>query len=168
MALNSLLYIAAHSAKGYNVPSFIASKSLGVSHSYLEAILSKLLAAGLIRSYRGPGGGYTLAKNPDAISIKDIVNATDVTKPIVDCLGAQLWVKLDIHMQSQMSQIRLSHILASIIIRIDPNLARLQRKSKRAQKSKGLMVPKKSKLNKLDEPLGPNSVFNLGRLQLRN
>ena len=40
---------------------------------YLEQIFSKLRRAGLVQSVRGPQGGYTLAKEPTAISLHDIV-----------------------------------------------------------------------------------------------
>ena len=76
IATDALLDIAAHTEKGYAISLPIVSKRLAVSHSYLELIFSSLKAAGLIHSHRGPGGGYSLAKKPETISIKDIVDAT--------------------------------------------------------------------------------------------
>ena len=44
-----------------------------ISLSYLEQIFSKLRRAGLVKSVRGPGGGYMLSRSPDEILISDIV-----------------------------------------------------------------------------------------------
>ncbi len=42
---------------------------------YLEQIFQKLRRAGLVRSKRGPGGGYVLARSPDEISLADVLCA---------------------------------------------------------------------------------------------
>src|SRR5437899_11981769 len=42
---------------------------------YLDQILASLKGAGLVRSIRGAGGGYNLARSPDRISIGDVVRA---------------------------------------------------------------------------------------------
>ena len=42
---------------------------------YLDQILAALKGAGLIRSVRGAGGGYNLARSADRISVSDIVRA---------------------------------------------------------------------------------------------
>jgi Rrf2 family protein len=42
---------------------------------YLEQIFQKLRRAGLVRSKRGPGGGYVLARPPQEISLADVVTA---------------------------------------------------------------------------------------------
>jgi Rrf2 family transcriptional regulator, iron-sulfur cluster assembly transcription factor len=46
---------------------------MGVSVSYLELLVAYLRAGGLLRSFRGPTGGYMLAKPVDTISLLDIV-----------------------------------------------------------------------------------------------
>ncbi|MHB8294176.1 MAG: RrF2 family transcriptional regulator [Acidimicrobiales bacterium] len=55
----------------------------GLPQPYLEQILLALKGAGLVRSKRGVGGGYVLARRPDEITLGDIVSAVD--GPI--CLG---------------------------------------------------------------------------------
>jgi Rrf2 family iron-sulfur cluster assembly transcriptional regulator len=47
------------------------------SVSYAETILARLRAAGLVRSLRGPGGGYRLAKAPDSVTVAEIMRAVD-------------------------------------------------------------------------------------------
>ena len=44
---------------------------------YLEQILLALKGAGLVRSKRGVGGGYVLAREPEEISLAQIVAAVD-------------------------------------------------------------------------------------------
>jgi len=44
---------------------------------YLEQIFSKLKKAGIIQALRGPQGGVLLSKNPDKISMVDIVTALE-------------------------------------------------------------------------------------------
>jgi len=48
-----------------------------ISISYLEQIFAQLRKHGLVKSVRGPGGGYVLNKPLRDISIGDIVNAID-------------------------------------------------------------------------------------------
>ncbi len=52
-----------------------------VSLSYLEQLFAKLRHAGLVDSMRGPGGGYTLARNPKDISVGQIILAVDGIMP---------------------------------------------------------------------------------------
>ena len=51
-----------------------------ISLSYLEQLFRCLRESGLVRSVRGPGGGYLLAKDADDISIADIIRA--VNEPV--------------------------------------------------------------------------------------
>jgi len=44
---------------------------------YLEQIFQKLRRAGLVRSKRGPGGGYTLAGDPRELTLRDVVEAIE-------------------------------------------------------------------------------------------
>ncbi len=47
----------------------------GIPGPYLDQILAALKGAGLIRSVRGAGGGYNLAKSPERISVGDVARA---------------------------------------------------------------------------------------------
>ena len=166
IAVDALLVIAAHTDKGYAIAVPIVSKRLVVSHSYLELIFSSLKAAGLIHSHRGPGGGYSLAKEPGAISVKDIVDATGESPSLEGDPSAQLWVNLDAHMQKQMAQITLSHILANTAIPIEPSLARLHLKLEKTSKTKASKASVEKRPNKAKKPTGPNSVFSFGKYLL--
>jgi Rrf2 family iron-sulfur cluster assembly transcriptional regulator len=49
----------------------------GLPQPYLEQILLALKGAGLVRSKRGVGGGYVLARDPGSITLGQIVSAVD-------------------------------------------------------------------------------------------
>ena len=59
-----------------------------VSEHYLEQLMSSLRKAGFVRSIRGAQGGYILARDPDTISVGDIVRAMEGPIAPVDCLLA--------------------------------------------------------------------------------
>jgi Rrf2 family protein len=48
-----------------------------IPNKYLESILGELRRDGLLRSQRGPEGGYRLARPAEAISIADVIRALD-------------------------------------------------------------------------------------------
>lgn len=55
------------------------SKDHGVSLAFLKKIVRSLRAAGLVRSKEGVGGGYTLARKPQSISLWEIISAMSIT-----------------------------------------------------------------------------------------
>ena len=57
-----------------------------VSVAYLEQILNKLRKAGIIQSVKGPGGGYMLARDPEKISIGQILKELEGPVAITSCL----------------------------------------------------------------------------------
>ena len=48
-----------------------------ISLSYLEQLFAKLRRAGLVKSIRGPGGGYRLAFAADTVRVSDVIHAVD-------------------------------------------------------------------------------------------
>jgi Rrf2 family transcriptional regulator, iron-sulfur cluster assembly transcription factor len=56
-----------------------------ISLSYLEQLFAKLRRSGLVRSVRGPGGGYLLARGRDETRISDIIVAVDEPLHAVRC-----------------------------------------------------------------------------------
>ncbi len=57
-----------------------------ISSSYLENILIVLKNQGIIKTIRGPKGGYTLGKDPSEISMFDIVSAFEGSFALVHCI----------------------------------------------------------------------------------
>ncbi len=56
-----------------------------VPPGYLPKVLQTLRRSGLVDSKRGLGGGFTLAKPPEQITVLDVVNAVDPIKRIERC-----------------------------------------------------------------------------------
>lgn len=63
------------------------SRRQQISPRYLEQIFQNLKRAGLLKSKRGPQGGYSLSRKPDEITVLDILNATEQDVLLVDCAG---------------------------------------------------------------------------------
>ena len=53
------------------------SGAQGIPNKYLESILGELRRGGLLRSQRGPDGGYRLARPASEVSIADVIRALD-------------------------------------------------------------------------------------------
>lgn len=60
-----------------------------LSPSYLERLFADLRRSRLVRSTRGPGGGYTLARRPAEISVADIIASVDEGIDITRCGGRE-------------------------------------------------------------------------------
>jgi Rrf2 family protein len=61
------------------------AKAQGIPVSFLENILTQLRSAGIVRSQRGPEGGYWLAKPPDEVNLAHVIRA--VEGPLVGVRG---------------------------------------------------------------------------------
>ncbi len=64
------------------------SRRQQISPRYLEQIFQNLKRAGLLKSKRGPQGGYALSRKPEEITVLEILNATEQDVLLVDCAGA--------------------------------------------------------------------------------
>lgn len=58
-----------------------------ISESYLEQLTAKLKKAGLVTSVRGALGGYVPGRNPEDISVGDILRALEGSLEPVECPG---------------------------------------------------------------------------------
>ena len=76
-ASRALLSLALHADEGGPTSVRDIAERTGLPQPYLEQILLALKGAGLVRSKRGVGGGYVLARSPEEISLSDIVSAVD-------------------------------------------------------------------------------------------
>ena len=56
-----------------------------ISEKYLWQVADPLKKAGLVRTVTGPGGGYTLARNPAGITLLDILCALEGDQALVAC-----------------------------------------------------------------------------------
>jgi Rrf2 family iron-sulfur cluster assembly transcriptional regulator len=61
------------------------SQRQGITPRYLEQIFQKLKRAGIVKSIRGPRGGYYLARKPEEIAVGDVIRAMEETIEPVFC-----------------------------------------------------------------------------------
>jgi len=82
----AMLELALNHGKGSLFLKEIAKRQ-DISAKYLEQIIPVLKAAGLVSSNRGAKGGYYLAKLPEHITIKEIIDSLEGTLKFVECTG---------------------------------------------------------------------------------
>ncbi len=101
-----------------------------VSLAYLEQLFVKLRRAGLVESLRGPGGGYRLARTPDAIRVSEVLEAVEETVSALhtgagasgavsgsraQSMTNRLWESLSAHVYVFLHQTRLSDVAGNAL-----------------------------------------------------
>ena len=86
-AVTAILDLAFHSTSGPVTLSDI-SKRQDISLSYLEQLFTRLRKQALVRSTRGPGGGYSLNRPANEIAVAEVVSAVDEIVDTTRCSGA--------------------------------------------------------------------------------
>jgi len=110
--------------KGQPVSVAEISKNIDVSVKYLEQLLIALRKNGFVKSVRGARGGFLLTKNPEEITIGDIVHVLEARTDLVpclanstvclkskDCQARKIWQKVSTAMFDELY----SHTLSSIV-----------------------------------------------------
>ena len=97
-----------------------------ISLSYLEQLFSKLKNEKLVKSIRGPSGGYILEKNPKDIKLSNIIFAVDeqvrtlnckkdskkgCNGKTMKCITHNLWDDLEQHINNFFENVSLSDLL---------------------------------------------------------
>ena len=103
--IRALVHLAERKGEASTAAEIAESQS--ISPKYLEGILSRLAASGLLISERGKHGGYHLSRNPEDIAMLEVVNALEgEIKPVgcvndmaqcglgVGCLPRKFWIEL--------------------------------------------------------------------------
>lgn len=130
-AVTAMLDLAMH---GGNRPVTLAgiSQRQSISLSYLEQLFGKLRRHTLVESVRGPGGGYTLARALDQMSVADIIMAVDEPLDATQCGGKEncqderrcmthdLWATLNDKMYEYLDSVKLSDLIAHQASRKEP------------------------------------------------
>jgi len=80
-----MLELALRTGEGPTLIKDICERQ-SISNLYLEQLFGRLKTAGLVRSIRGPSGGFMLAKPPSEIRLIDIVQTMDGSNAPVDCV----------------------------------------------------------------------------------
>jgi len=70
---------------GRSEPADLLCERTKVPRRYLHKVLQDLVHAQLVHSRSGPGGGYSLSRSPDDITILDVVNAVAPLERIRHC-----------------------------------------------------------------------------------
>ncbi len=83
LALHSLALMAAWRPEKLNVK--ILAERLDASEAHLAKVLQKLSKAGLVRSSRGPAGGFMLNRVPDEINLLDIYEVIEGKVTLAEC-----------------------------------------------------------------------------------
>ena len=82
-ALRAIVHLA-HEAPAARTTAQIA-EATRVPKDYLSKILQNLARKGIVHTKQGVGGGVSLAKTPDALTILDVVNAVDPIRRLTTC-----------------------------------------------------------------------------------
>ena len=82
-ALRAIVFLAMNSGAAYTTQQISASTK--VPSAYLSKVLKSLVRAELIQSQRGIGGGFTLTKSAEQITILEVLNAVDPLQRIRTC-----------------------------------------------------------------------------------
>lgn len=121
-AVNAMLDLALHSQQG-TVKLVDISVRQGISLSYLEQLFSRLRSGELVTSFRGPGGGYRLARGTDEINVGDVIAAVDEPIDVTRCHGEgdcqqgetclthHLWMDLSAQLGSFLNGISLADLV---------------------------------------------------------
>lgn len=102
-----------------------------ISLNYLEQIFLRLRRADLVRSVRGPGGGYLLAREASGITIAEIMEAVEEPVQMIRCAGEvsggcvadkrclthDLWRALGDHILSFLGAVSLADVIDNAIAR---------------------------------------------------
>jgi Rrf2 family protein len=123
-ALRAAIELAAASGHGHVTADQLA-KTQGIPGKFLEAILTQLRRGGLVRSQRGPDGGFWLARPASEISLADIIRAID--GPLVGVRGERpenlgyigaaeplqtVWIALRANERAILEDVTLEHIVS--------------------------------------------------------
>jgi Rrf2 family protein len=82
-ALRALVELAA--AEGATVKGDRIAEAQSIPLKFLENILAELRRAGIVGSQRGADGGYRIARDPEAVTVADVIRA--VEGPLADVHG---------------------------------------------------------------------------------
>ncbi len=122
-AVTAILDIALNASENPVTLSDISERQ-HISLSYLEQLFAKLRRHGLVKSVRGPGGGYQLGKPATDISIGMVISAVNENISVTKCLGQgncqysaeclthDLWDELSQRIEDFLNEITLAELVS--------------------------------------------------------
>ncbi len=123
-AVTALLDIAIYGETGIPMTLYSISDRQGISISYLEQLFVKLRRQGMVKSYKGPGGGYILSRDLEQLKISEIIKAVDDDMDARTCHGLKncrdnnkclthdLWNDLTEHVYTYLDSVSLSDLVS--------------------------------------------------------
>ena len=137
-ALRLMIYIAAFGDAEGKISLREVSDREKISLKYLEQLVRPLMHAGLLKSVRGKGGGYMMAKDPSEVLAGDILRAVEGTTSPVACDGidnscarsdlcstVRFWKGLDEVIENYVDGVTLADLAAVPEIKLDVDLSGL-------------------------------------------
>ncbi len=122
-AVTAMLDLSINASKGPVSLNDISQRQ-EISLSYLEQLFSKLRKKELVRSIRGPGGGYLLSRDESEIDMAEIINAVSESLDTTKCQGSgncqngniclthHLWQDLSDQIHDYLSDISLADLVS--------------------------------------------------------
>ena len=93
-ALRALYALAADEGRGPVLIADLAERER-IPRKFLEAILLELKNAGVLRSKKGKGGGYVLAKSPDQIVLGEVIRIIDGPLAPIPCVSERAYARCE-------------------------------------------------------------------------
>lgn len=130
-AVMAMADLAANGREGRAVPLVEIAERQEISLSYLEQLFAKLRRSSLVKSVRGPGGGYRLSRPAQDMRISDIVLAVD--EPLAAtrcrphsskgcmttgtrCMTHDLWEELGLQIHVFLSSVSLADVVEKRVL----------------------------------------------------
>jgi Rrf2 family cysteine metabolism transcriptional repressor len=127
--LRVMMELAGHYGQGPMAVDTIA-KNQGISGKYIHVLVMGLRSAGLVRTVRGPSGGYELMKTPSSTTALDVVSALEGSSAPVECVvdaascpragrcaARDVWCDVASAVDGVLSGLTLEHLSASQRVR---------------------------------------------------
>jgi Rrf2 family protein len=122
-AVRALTELAARSGEPVTAEQIARAQSVPLK--FLLGILGELRRAGLVRSQRGPSGGYLLDRDPGTITVADVMRAVDgplasvqdakpedVTYPGPAARLQDVWIAVRASLRLVLEEVTIAHLLA--------------------------------------------------------
>ncbi len=135
-AVKSLLYLAAQHAEVRVMASEVATAEK-IPVNFVRKILESLAKTGLVKSFRGAGGGFTLGRPADEISLRHIVEAVEGPLALNQCLQphacenlpncpvSQVWMEAQHAVEGVLERYSLADIVRTRTLRQQAGITRL-------------------------------------------